>query len=241
MTEQRVAIVTGAGTGIGFAIAEQFLKVGIRVILNIHHELAPAEQTIIDQYSTAIVVTGDVTQETTADELVTQAMNHFGRLDILINNAGITRDKLLTRMAAADFTAVMTTNVFGAFNLTKAAMKVMQKARQGAIVNLSSISGLHGNIGQANYAASKAAIVGLTKASAKEGALRQIRVNAIAPGMIATAMTGAMSEKRQAAAREVIPLKRFGTVAEIATTALFLVNNAYITGQVITVDGGLTI
>ena len=107
--------------------------------------------------------------------------------------------------------------------------------------NLSSISGLHGNIGQANYAASKAAIVGLTKASAKEGALRQIRVNAIAPGMIATAMTGAMSEKRQAAAREVIPLKRFGTVAEIATTALFLVNNAYITGQVITVDGGLTI
>lgn len=241
MTEQRVAIVTGAGTGIGFAIAEQFLKVGIRVILNSHHELVPAEQTIIDQYSTAIVVTGDVTQETTADELVTQAMNHFGRLDILINNAGITRDKLLTRMAAADFTAVMTTNVFGAFNLTKAAMKVMQKARQGAIVNLSSISGLHGNIGQANYAASKAAIVGLTKASAKEGALRQIRVNAIAPGMIATAMTGAMSEKRQAAAREVIPLKRFGTVAEIATTALFLVNNAYITGQVITVDGGLTI
>lgn len=241
MTEQRVAIVTGAGTGIGFAIAEQFLKVGIRVILNSHHELAPAEQTIIDQYSTAIVVTGDVTQETTADELVTQAMNHFGRLDILINNAGITRDKLLTRMAAADFTAVMTTNVFGAFNLTKAAMKVMQKARQGAIVNLSSISGLHGNIGQANYAASKAAIVGLTKASAKEGALRQIRVNAIAPGMIATAMTGAMSEKRQAAAREVIPLKRFGTVAEIATTSLFLVNNAYITGQVITVDGGLTI
>ena len=209
--------------------------------MNSHHELAPAEQTIIDQYSTAIVVTGDVTQEMTADELVTQAMNHFGRLDILINNAGITRDKLLTRMAAADFTAVMTTNVFGAFNLTKAAMKVMQKARQGAIVNLSSISGLHGNIGQANYAASKAAIVGLTKASAKEGALRQIRVNAIAPGMIATAMTGAMSEKRQAAAREVIPLKRFGTVAEIAATALFLVNNAYITGQVITVDGGLTI
>ncbi len=191
-----------------------------------------------DQY---INVVGDVVDEDDAKSMIDTAVETYGQLDVLVNNAGITKDKLLSRLSLEDFKAVLDTNLVGAFNMTKFAMKVMQKARSGAIVNISSISGLHGNLGQANYSASKAGLVGLTKTAAREGTLRNIRANAVAPGMIRTAMTEKMSDRRQKEFADQIPLKRFGEADEIADTVAFLIHNQYITGQVVTVDGGLTI
>ncbi|AQW21652.1 3-oxoacyl-[acyl-carrier-protein] reductase [Lentilactobacillus curieae] len=240
--DKKVALVTGAAKGIGLATAKRLSDDGYTVAINTHSELSDDQRAELKKagYDFEAVV-GDVSDDDSAKAMVDTVFEKFGRIDVLVNNAGITRDKLLTRIKADDFKAVIDTNLVGTFNMTKYAMKYMQKQRSGAIVNLSSISGLHGNIGQANYSASKAGVVGLTKTAAREGALRGIRVNAVAPGMVRTDMVEAMSEKRQQEFADTIPLKRFGNVKEIADTVSFLVNNEYITGQVVTVDGGLTI
>ncbi|EEI70664.1 3-oxoacyl-ACP reductase family protein [Lentilactobacillus hilgardii] len=239
---KQVALVTGAGKGIGLAIAKRLLDEDFFVVLNTHHDLSDDAKAALEgksgQYDHLI---GDVSNEADAKSMIEAITEKHGRLDVLVNNAGITKDKLLSRLSLEDFKAVIDTNLVGAFNMTKFAMKVMQKARTGAIVNISSISGLHGNLGQANYSASKAGLVGLTKTAAREGALRNIRCNAVAPGMIRTDMTEKMSERRQKEFADQIPLKRFGEAKEIADTVAFLIANQYITGQVVTVDGGLTI
>lgn len=171
--------------------------------------------------------------------MVKEATAQFGQIDILVNNAGITDDKLLIGMKEADFTNVIDVNLTGTFRMTQAFLKQMYKKRQGVIINVASVVGLYGNVGQANYAASKAGIIGLTKTTAKEGAVRNIRCNAIAPGMIASDMTDSLSDKVKAKVKEQILLKRFGTPDEVAHAAIFLAENDYLTGQVLTVDGGL--
>ncbi|GAA3201393.1 3-oxoacyl-[acyl-carrier-protein] reductase [Lentilactobacillus kefiri] len=243
MTEtNKVAFITGAAKGIGLSIAKRLADDGMTVVINAHHELSD-EQTkaLTDAGYDFDVLVGDVADEANAEQMVNAVVEKHGQIDVLVNNAGITKDKLLSRMKTADFKAVLDTNLVGAFNMTKFTMKFMQKARQGAIVNISSISGLHGNLGQANYSSSKAGLVGLTKTAAREGALRGIRSNAVAPGMVKTDMTEKMSERRQNEFTDQIPLKRFAEPDEIADAVAFLVHNQYITGQVITVDGGLTI
>lgn len=243
MTEtNQIALVTGAAKGIGLSIAKRLSDDGMTVVINAHHELSD-EQTkdLADAGYNFDVLVGDVANEDDAERMINEVVEKHGQIDVLVNNAGITKDKLLSRMKLDDFKAVLDTNLVGAFNMTKFAMKLMQKARKGSIVNISSISGLHGNLGQANYSSSKAGLVGLTKTAAREGALRGIRANAVAPGMVKTDMTEKMSERRQSEFTDQIPLKRFAEPTEIADAVAFLVGNQYITGQVITVDGGLTI
>lgn len=243
MTEtNQIALVTGAAKGIGLSIAKRLSDDGMTVVINAHHELSD-EQTkdLADAGYNFDVLVGDVANEDDAERMINEVVEKHGQIDVLVNNAGITKDKLLSRMKLDDFKAVLDTNLVGAFNMTKFAMKFMQKSRKGAIVNISSISGLHGNLGQANYSSSKAGLVGLTKTAAREGALRGIRSNAVAPGMVKTDMTEKMSERRQSEFTDQIPLKRFAESAEIADAVAFLAGNQYITGQVITVDGGLTI
>ncbi|WP_268912672.1 3-oxoacyl-ACP reductase family protein [Lentilactobacillus sp. SPB1-3] len=241
-SDNRVALVTGAAKGIGLATAKRLYDDGFTVVVNTHSELSSEQKNAFEESSYDFdLVVGDVSDDNAAKTMVDNVFEKFGRIDILVNNAGITKDKLLTRINIDDFKTVIDTNLVGTFNMTKYVMKYMQKQRSGSIVNLSSISGIHGNIGQANYSASKAGVIGLTKTAAREGALRGIRVNAVAPGMVRTDMVEAMSEKRQQEFAESIPLKRFGNVSEIADAVSFLANNDYITGQVLTVDGGLTI
>ncbi|WP_283679100.1 3-oxoacyl-[acyl-carrier-protein] reductase [Lentilactobacillus sp. Marseille-Q4993] len=240
--EAKIALVTGAAKGIGLATAKKLSDEGYQVTINVHSDLSDDQKTALEKEGYSFdVLKGDVASDDDAKQMIDSVVEKHGQIDLLVNNAGITRDKLLTRIKEEDFKAVLDTNLVGTFNMTKYAMKYMQKKRTGSIVNLASISGTHGNIGQANYSASKAGVVGLTKTAAREGALRNIRVNAIAPGMVRTDMVDAMSEKRQQEFADTIPLKRFGDVAEIAETVAFLAKNEYITGQVITVDGGLTI
>ncbi|MBA1393156.1 SDR family oxidoreductase, partial [Lactobacillus sp. XV13L] len=172
--------------------------------------------------------------------LIADIISNWGHLDVVVNNAGIVHDGLLNRMSSSDFQSVLDTNLVGTFNVTKQALRPMYKQRSGCFINMASVIGLTGNIGQANYAASKAGIIGFTKSVAHESALRNLRCNALAPGMIATQMTQQLSDKRQTEIIEQIPLKRLGTVNEVAQAAIFLAQNDYITGQTITIDGGLT-
>ncbi|USS93439.1 3-oxoacyl-ACP reductase FabG [Fructilactobacillus ixorae] len=242
-TPKQVALITGGTKGIGLAIAKDLANNGqYQVVINSHRELdADAVRALQAEFSNEVgIVTGDVAQAEDADRMIQTVVAQYGSLAVLVNNAGQTQDKLMTRMTEASFKDVINTNLVGTFNMSKFALKVMQKQRAGVIINLSSIAGLHGNLGQANYAASKAGIVGLTKTTAREGALRGIRCNAVAPGMIKTDMTAKLSDKIVKQFENEIPLKRFGAVQEIAETVAFLVQNDYITGQVITVDGGLT-
>lgn len=235
-----VTLITGGNRGIGLAIAERLASDGDNVVITSRKPLSSALQADLDAKGIHTVI-GDVTSEADAQRMVEEAL-HFGKwLRGLINNAGINRDKLLTRMSQEDFTSVLETNLVGAFNMTKPALKVMQKQREGCIILMSSVVGLGGNVGQANYAASKAGMIGLMKTVAREGGLRQVRSNAVAPGMVDTAMTQALSEKMRTTILEEIPAKRFAKPAEIADACAFLLNNEYITGQVITVDGGLTL
>lgn len=237
-----VILVTGAAKGIGLATVKRLAAQGASVILNVHHEIEAADsQALTAEYPRLTQLVGDVSDDQTAADLIETVMTNFGRLDGLVNNAGVTHDQLLTRLHAEDFMSVIQTNLLGTFNMTKYALKVMQRQRQGAIVNVASVVGLHGNIGQANYAASKAGIIGLTKTTAKEAARRQVRCNAVAPGMITTAMTAQLNDRVTAAALSDIPLKRFGTPDEIAQAIDFLLHQPYLTGQVLTVDGGMTI
>ena len=236
----KTAIITGASRGIGEAIARNFAQAGANLVLNARHEFPETLIKELEDYGHGVVtVLGSVDDPTTGDQLVAAALDQFGSVDVLVNNAGITDDMLAMRMKPDSFAKVVQVNLDGTFYVTQQAFKKMLKARAGVIINLASVVGLTGNIGQANYAASKAGIIGLTKTLAREGAMRGVRVNAIAPGMIATDMTAALSQSSQDQILAEIPLKRFGQPEEIAHTARFLVENAYITGQTVTVAGGL--
>ena len=184
-------------------------------------------------------IQADISSPRDIEEMVHQLDDHQIDVDVLVNNAGINRDKLMIGMREKDFDDVVNTNLIGTFRVTQPLFKRMLKRRTGVIINMASVVGEHGNIGQANYAASKAGVIGFTKAVAQEGALRGVRCNAIAPGMIASSMTAAIDEKRQKEIKERIPLKRLGTAEEVAQTALFLAHNDYLTGEVINVDGGM--
>lgn len=240
--DQKVAVITGGSRGIGRAIALRFAQAGYQLVLNARSALSPDLMAAIEDYGVQYAfVQGDITDPETATQIVTTTFERFGQLDVLVNNAGITNDKLVMAMSVADFEAVIDVNLVGTFRVTQVAFKKMLRQRSGCIINLSSVIGQHGNVGQANYAASKAGVIGLTQSLAKEGALRGVRCNAIAPGMITTEMTAALKPSMQEAIQAQIPLQRFGTSEEIADAALFLAENTYVTGQVLTVDGGMTI
>lgn len=244
-----VALITGSGRGIGLACARALAEAGFDVALNcsgagsLERTQAEADRIRQDFGVQTAVVAADVADMTAAKELVEGTVEALGRLDVLVNNAGITRDGLIARMSEEDFDDVININLKGTFNCCKAAAKVMMKQRCGCIINMSSIVGLYGNAGQTNYAASKAGVVGITKSLAKELARRHITVNAIAPGYIATDMTGALSEEQQAAISERVGLGRLGEAQDVAALVAFLASPAaaYITGQVIAVDGGLSL
>ena len=232
--------ITGSTRGIGLAIAHHFAANGANLVLNGRSDITSELIGEFDQYDVQVVgVSGDVSDADDAKRMIQEATDALGSVDVLINNAGITADKLVLKMTADDFERVLKINLTGAFNMTQAVLKPMTKARQGAIINMTSVVGLIGNAGQANYAASKAGLIGLTKSVAREVASRNIRVNAIAPGFIESDMTAVLSDKVKDAMKAQIPMKRFGSVEEIATAALFVATQEYITGQTIAIDGGM--
>ena len=232
--------VTGSTRGIGLAIAHRFASLGANVVLNGRSEIsAELIDSFKDYQVKVIVISGDVSQFDDAKRMVDEAIAKLGSVDILVNNAGITNDKLMLKMTEADFESVLKVNLTGAFNMTQSVLKPMTRARQGAIINLSSVVGLTGNVGQANYAASKAGLIGFTKSVAREVAARGVRDNAIAPGFIESDMTDAIPEKMQEAILAGIPMKRIGKAEEVATVASFLAEQEYLTGQVIAIDGGM--
>lgn len=236
-----VALITGSSRGIGLEIAKHLAKTGYQVVLNGRSEISDEVlATFADAKHPVTQVIGDVSDFDQAKELIDETIEQHGRIDVLINNAGITRDGLIMRMKEDDFDAVINTNLKGAFNMSRHITKPMLKQRGGAIINMSSVVGIIGNAGQANYSASKAGLLGLTKSLARELGSRYITVNAIAPGFIETEMTDALSEKVKKTMLGQIPLKRFGQAEEIAQTVEFLIQNKYVTGQVIEVNGGLS-
>lgn len=240
---EKTALITGAARGIGKELALCLAKEGADLaICDIDEKALLQTKAEIEssgrQCLTAVV---DVSSAEAAGDMVNKTLDKFGKVDILVNNAGITRDSLLMRMKEEDWDAVLAVNLKGAFNFTKAVSKAMVKQRSGRIVNIASVIGIMGNAGQANYAASKAGIIGLTKSSAKELASRGINVNAIAPGFIKTPMTDKLTEAQKEQMLKAIPLARFGEPEEVASLVLFLVSDAssYITGEVIKIDGGM--
>lgn len=244
MLSGKVAIVTGAGRGIGRAVALQLVKNGAKVVVNYRSSISQVEELLNEIKNSggeAIAVQADISKEDEVKKLIEEAARLFGRIDILVNNAGITKDTLMMRMTEEDFMSVININLKGTFLCTKYASNVMLKQRSGRIINISSVVGITGNVGQVNYAASKAGVIGLTKAAARELAVRGITVNAVAPGFIETDMTQQLSDKIKEASIQGIPLKRFGKAEEIAGAVSFLASEAagYITGQVIQVDGGM--
>ena len=240
MLNGKTAVVTGAAKGIGKAVALAFAKKGCNIVLNYHSSVSDDTINEIEEYGTRCMpVQGDVADFGFAAQLVKDIKKEFGTLDILVNNAGITRDMLLMRMSEEQFDQVINTNLKGTFNMVRHASSLMLKQRSGTIINMASVVGVTGNIGQANYAASKAGIIGLTKSAAKELAQRGITCNAIAPGFVETDMTDVLAEETKQEMLKAIPLKRYGTVDDIASAAVFLAKNTYITGQVLNVDGGM--
>ena len=242
----KCALVTGASRGIGRAIAVALAKAGADVAINYagNEEAAKQTENLCAAYGVnTLVIKADVANAEECKAMMDCVKDHFGRLDILVNNAGITRDKLMIGMSETDFTEVIDTNLKGSFLCMQLASKLMIKQRYGRIINLSSVVGLHGNVGQVNYAASKAGVIGMTKSAAKELASRNITVNAVAPGMIETDMTAVIPEKAKEAMMAGIPAGRAGAPGEIADVVAFLASDkaAYITGQVISVDGGMGI
>ncbi|MDZ4184246.1 MAG: 3-oxoacyl-[acyl-carrier-protein] reductase [Desulfuromonadales bacterium] len=243
MAKDKIAVITGASRGIGRSIALALAEAGAKIVAV---DLDPvATDAIVAELkgkgTEAIAVIGNVTVTEDTEKMIDAAMAAFGRVDILVNNAGITRDGLLMRMKDEDWDAVMTVNLKGAFLCSRAAAKVMTKQRYGRIINIASVVGQMGNAGQANYCASKAGLIGLTKSNARELAKRNVTVNAVAPGFIATAMTDALPEKVRDELTAQIPLARLGSADDIANAVVFLAleKSAYITGQVIAVNGGM--
>lgn len=245
MLQNKVAVVTGASRGIGRAIAVSIAKEGAFVVVNYNGSAQKAADVVAEIKQAggcAEAIQCDVSDFSACEAFFADVIKRHKRVDILVNNAGITRDGLLMKMTEEDFDAVVNTNLKGAFNCTKFVSRQMLRQKAGRIINISSVSGIIGNAGQANYSASKAGIIGLTKAVAREIASRGITVNAIAPGFIETEMTAVLPDSVKEAATAQIPLKRFGGTEDIAQTVIFLASEKakYITGQVIHVDGGMS-
>ena len=246
LLKEKVAIVTGGTAGIGKGIAIKFAEAGAHVVIfGTNEERGAAVVSELKEKNpsgNAFFVRLDVAKTAEVDAGIKHVLEHFSNVDILVNNAGITKDQLLMKMSEEDWDQVMDVNVKSCYNTCKALVRPMMKARKGKIINMSSVIGLTGNAGQTNYAASKAAIIGFTKALAKELAPRNICVNSIAPGFITTPMTEALSEEQRKSALSRVPLGRMGKVEEIANAALYLASGLsdYVTGQVLVVDGGLT-
>lgn len=241
--EGKVALVTGASRGLGRAIAEEFARAGADLVVN--YNSTPCNDLVEFAESLgrrAVAVQADVSKTADCERLVEEAVKTFGKLDILVNNAGITRDTLLMRMDEEAWDSVIATNLKSAYATCKAACRPMMKARTGCIINISSVSGLMGQAGQANYAASKAGLIGFTKTIAREFASRGIRANVIAPGFIASDMTAVLDEKLKEQVLKEIPLGTFGEPADIANAALYLASDMgkYVTGATLVVDGGIT-
>ena len=239
-----MAIITGASRGIGKGIAQVFAQHGADVAFTYSSSEGPARE--LEKELSALGVRArayksDAASFQEAEDLVNQVLADFGKIDILINNAGITKDNLLMRMSEADFDQVIETNLKSVFNMTKAVQRTLLKQRSGSIINMSSVVGVKGNAGQANYAASKAGMIGFTKSMALELGSRNIRCNAVAPGFIETEMTAKLDEKTVQSWRDAIPLRRGGTPEDVANACLFLASelSAYTTGQVLNVDGGM--
>jgi len=242
----KTAIVTGASRGIGKAIALKLAKLGANIVLNYRNSESDVLEVIneIEKIgSRAIAIKADVSDFNQCKDMIKKAVDEFTNIDILINNAGITADGLIMRMKEEDFDRVMQVNLKGAFNCVRHVSPIMVKQRSGKIINISSVVGVSGNAGQANYAASKAGVIGLTKSLAKELGGRGINVNAVAPGFIETDMTGKLNDKVKESILNSIPLKKFGSTENVAEVVAFLSSESsqYITGQVINVDGGMVI
>lgn len=241
---KQTAIVTGGSRGIGRAVAVRLAKDGMNLVINYRGNSAAAEETerlCRELGAEVLLVQGDVSRAEDCEKLAAQAKGAFGRVDVLVNNAGITRDGLLARMTEEDFRAVLDVNLVGPWNMMKAVNRIMMKQRYGRIVNLSSVTGLMGNMGQTNYAAAKAGILGMTKSYAREVASRRITVNAVAPGFIDTDMTEAMPEGAKDKIVTEIPMGRTGKPEDVAEAVAFLASEqaGYITGEVLRVDGGM--
>jgi 3-oxoacyl-[acyl-carrier protein] reductase len=242
--EGKVAVVTGGRRGIGRAIAEKLAKGGANIVLGdrVADEAQAAAEEISAAYSVQVSPCFlDVADYESASEMVNCAISNFERVDILVNNAGVTRDTLIIRMSEEDWDAVLDVNLKGAWNCSKAVIRTMMKQRYGRIVNITSVSGLAGQAGQTNYSASKAGLIGFTKALAREVASRGITVNAVAPGFVPTALTQGLPEDLKTGMMDLIPMGRWGQPEEIANAVAFLASDeaAYITGQVLSVDGGM--
>ena len=240
----KAAMITGATRGIGKQIALTLANEGYNIVLNYrteNDELIQAKNEIESKNVKCLTVQGDVTNFEDCKKMIESAIKEFGKIDVLINNAGITKDMLLARMKEEDFKQVIDVNLVGTFNMTKNVISYMMKARSGRIINISSVVGISGNAGQTNYSASKAGIIGFTKSLAKEVASRNILVNAVAPGFIETQMTDVLKQEVKEEIAKNIPLRRMGTPEDVANVVKFLAGeqSSYITGQVINVDGGM--
>ena len=242
--DRKVALVTGGNRGIGKEIALVLAEDGYDIALNYRRETEELENVkneIELKGVNCLLVKGDVSIFEDCEKMVKQTIDKYGKIDCLVNNAGITKDTLFLRMKEEDFKSVIDVNLVGTFNVTKQVVPYMIKARQGRIINLASVVGVSGNVGQANYSASKAGIIGFTKSLAKELASRNILVNAVAPGFIKTDMTDVLKEEQKEAILNVVPLKREGSPRDVANVVKFLAGegSSYITGQVINIDGGM--
>lgn len=241
LLDGKVALVTGGTRGIGKGICTRFAKEGATVVFTYMSSEEKAKQVQSELGEKSLAVKSDASKLEEAEALINQIVEQYGQIDVVVNNAGITRDNLLMRMKEEDWDAVIDTNLKSVFNLTKAVQRTMLKQRSGSIINITSVVGVQGNAGQSNYAASKAGIIGFTKSIAKELGSRNIRCNAIAPGFIETEMTDALDEKVVEEWRKTIPLKRGGSPEDVANAAVYLASDlsAYVTGQTISVCGGM--